>query len=230
MESAERRLQLLEEQGALWRKYYEDEERRIEEEYQRSLEEIEATFRKAAKAIELEFSARKEEIKRQFSDESASDKLNSESNAGPSKPLSGCTTSPPVAGSTQKPTAIIKSKFVLNRSSVAVNISREVVRAHNKEDENDEMHGIVLWYCSTNWQCVITSSIRQSTISHFCQYKCETYAGLVQYEFCDGEKIIKLIIASLFLIHDPGGTITRKRPMRLCYTLVHANLTECWFY
>lgn len=48
MESAERRLQLLEEQGALWRKYYEDEERRIEEEYQRSLEEIEATFRKAA--------------------------------------------------------------------------------------------------------------------------------------------------------------------------------------
>lgn len=67
MEATIRRLQQLEEQGILWRKQYEDEERRIEEEYQRSLADIEESYRKAAEAIRLEFAARRAEVKKQYS-------------------------------------------------------------------------------------------------------------------------------------------------------------------
>lgn len=66
MESAARRLELLEEQGAVWRKHYEDEERRIEDEYQRENAAIEEEFRNALEKIRLEFEAKKDEVKKQF--------------------------------------------------------------------------------------------------------------------------------------------------------------------
>lgn len=54
----------MEDQGIPWRKQYEDEERRIEEEYHRSLAEIEESYRKAAEAIRLEFAVKRAEVKK----------------------------------------------------------------------------------------------------------------------------------------------------------------------
>lgn len=49
-----------------WRKYYEDEECRIEDEYQREMAAIDEEFRKAKEKIQLEFAAQKDAVIKQF--------------------------------------------------------------------------------------------------------------------------------------------------------------------
>lgn len=85
----------MEEQSVLWQKQYEAEERRIEEEYQRNLAEINKVFRKAAEEIALEFAAKRAEVKKQFSRKNLGESSASDSTqvTCPSKSLSGCTTS-----------------------------------------------------------------------------------------------------------------------------------------
>lgn len=213
MESAARRLELLEKQGEMWRKYYEDEEQRIEDEYQRGLAEIKEAHRKAITAIRLEFSIRRDEVKRQFSGENAKEESICSSiitTTGPSKPLSVCTSCPSKAVFTQKPTSTIQSKHILNRTTNTVYVSRAVGRAHSKGDENDEKDGIGWWYCSTDQRSTISSVIQalQSTKSYSStDHRPEMYIGLKQYS-----GVNYTIIAILLVAYDPGGTFTRVHP------------------
>lgn len=202
MESVARRLELLQEEDALWQKHCENEKRRIEKDYQRSLTEMRKRFQKAAEAIKLEFTARKEEVKRMFSGKDASEQIitKPKSVTGSSKPFSYCTTSPPNAKSTHMPISTTQLKFISKHATDAT--LREVVTACDKGDENDEKEGYGLMHCSTYWQNVISSAAQRGREPHLGSDRYETFIGLEHCEFIDGKESMTAVI----FIHDPGGT------------------------
>lgn len=104
MESAILKLAQLEERSKLWQKYYEEEEKRIEDEYDRGLADIERAYKEAAKKIQLNFLARKEAIKREYY---AKDEIETKTVKSSSKCTSPDSTSPKVVSdqpsSTSKP-------------------------------------------------------------------------------------------------------------------------------
>lgn len=63
MESTKQRLNQLEEQKELWRKHCKEEDKRIEDEYNREFAEIQREYEEASRLIELEFQTKRAALK-----------------------------------------------------------------------------------------------------------------------------------------------------------------------
>lgn len=174
----------MEEESAKWRKHCEDEERRIEEEYQRSLAEIRERFRKASKAIELEFAARKEEVKRQFSDEDLREK-------------SACTTSQPEANNRHPASTVPSNCIVQKRTIDVMNVVRKAAKAQNK-GENDQHDWISVWNLPTYKHIEIRGNHRARQ-SQFGRY--------ISRETNAVSKKQRLFAITVFEVYDPGGIL-----------------------
>lgn len=213
MEPAARRWEFLEEESALWRQHYDDEERRIEEEYQRDIAELEETFRKAAEAIKLDFAARIEEVKKQYSGENVSekpiDKLNSV--FGPNEPLSACTASTSQAAAAHQKILIqqskpIDSKRVVDAVYVLPNVKNRTIEC---DEYGDDKGTIDVCYFSNVWQSAISTTQKEMKLQ-FGQCYRESCTGSRQCVLCTEQ-----MIAIVFRVHDPGGIICSIRPSGL---------------
>lgn len=196
MEATIRRLKFLEEQSLVWRKKYEDEERRIEEEYQRNLAEINAAFREAAQQIKLEYAAKRAEVIKQHTDEQAGKGTIIDPNLviTPCKSVSVCTTSPSMEVNVHQSTA--RTSRTIRKPLLAHTPKAGRDRNNSSDDRVDDYNQndrIEVWqYDVCRIQCsVCGNKLNKNYKSDNCGFCCVATAMTT--------------IGEIFVVFDPGG-------------------------
>lgn len=189
------------------RKQYDEEERRIEEEYQRNLAEIDEEYRKAAKQIELEFAAKKAEVKKQFCDKNAGQNSTSDPSSvtSPSISDSVCTTSQCIEVNIEQPTkpqtnSLTRKPLVAVAAAAAAataHVSGEAELDRNNSDGNNKMARIgARQICVDRMQIVYRLAKQKGQVRVY-----DNNCGC-----CDATTMTGAI-GDIFGVFDPGGSV-----------------------
>ncbi|XP_021707037.1 uncharacterized protein LOC110678446 [Aedes aegypti] len=219
MEATIQRLEQIEEQSKLWQKYCEEEKRRIEDEYNRGLAEVERAFREGSRKIKLEFQAKRETLKRQYCGEDACEKTDAKSS---SKYVSSQTISP--------------EEDISHLPSSASHPCLPDVLAEQSVIDVKQMESVLpLTSSASHHQYMVSDrDSAMTTVDHQQLYKFEVTEGasIVQNNirclFCEMGyssgfcNVNMLTVAVAYICFDPGGEHSHNDCLST-YTVVHSS-------